>query len=307
MCRPTRGASVRRVTVALIGSSANDTNVELIRAWRSLGLDARLLDPGTAARRLGPGDVAIGRLDVLPTLDGVQPGLAALTQLTARGVRVLNDARALLGANDKLWTERLLAAAGVPHVPTSLLRPGERLLEEPPFVVKPRFGAGGRDVVRCDTAAERAGTVAALAAMPWFKRYGALVQPYLPPLGHELRILVAGTHVAGATIRVTAPGEWRTSHGRTEVPAAPRPAASALALAAVAALGGHLLGVDLLPTPNGYVVLDVNACVDFGGTHAPRRDQLYHDVATGLELLAQGAERPPARVLPLRTPRKTRV
>jgi hypothetical protein len=39
--------------------------------------------------------------------------------------------------------------------------------------------------------------------------------------------------------------------------------AQALAVAATAAAGADLVGVDLLPTADGFVVLELNGCVDF--------------------------------------------
>ena len=86
------------------------------------GVDVRILD--ARSRRcgaIGPGDAALGRLDVLPTLDGVDDGLWALGSLAARGVRTLNRASALLVAHDKLLTARFLLRAGLPHPRTRLL------------------------------------------------------------------------------------------------------------------------------------------------------------------------------------------
>jgi hypothetical protein len=40
-----------------------------------------VLSPAQALTRLVPGDVALGRLDVLQTLDGIEPGLWALDRL----------------------------------------------------------------------------------------------------------------------------------------------------------------------------------------------------------------------------------
>ena len=74
--------------IVVLGSVSNETNVELVRQWRSLGLDAALLAPLEAPVKLKSGDVALGRLDVLPTLDGVEAGLLALFLLERRGTRL---------------------------------------------------------------------------------------------------------------------------------------------------------------------------------------------------------------------------
>ena len=106
-----------------------------------------VLTPAQAVTRLGSGDVALGRLDVLETLDGVEPGLWTLERLAAAGVRVLNGRRALSVAHDKLATAAALAAAGVLHPWTVHVAPWLPLPRlEPPLVLKPRFGSWGRDV-----------------------------------------------------------------------------------------------------------------------------------------------------------------
>jgi RimK family alpha-L-glutamate ligase len=267
--------------VALIGSARNETNADLVREWRALGLEAELLSASEAVRRLQPGDVAIGRLDVLPTLDGVEAGLVDLLRLKAGGVRVLNGPRALLAAHDKLLTAHLLGRAGVRHVPTLLVRPGDTVEVEPPLVLKPRFGSWGRDVFRCDSADVITETLELLAERPWFRRHGAVVQPLLRPMGRDLRVVVAGGRIAGADMRVAARNEWRTnvSLGGSELSATARPAEARLAIAAVEALGGDLLGVDLMPTPSGYVVLEVNGSVEFDRTYG---EDVYAKVADAL-------------------------
>src|SRR5438132_489157 len=74
-----------------------------------------VLSPAQAVARLGRGDIALGRLDVLPTLDGIEPGLWALERLAALGVTVLNGRRTLVAAHDKLATAEALYAARVSH------------------------------------------------------------------------------------------------------------------------------------------------------------------------------------------------
>ncbi len=108
------------------------------------------MTPEEALDVLRPGDAALGRLDVLASLDGVDDGLWALGALEARGVTVLNDASALLATHDKLLTARLLHRVGVPHPRTVHVRADRPFpAVRPPVVVKPRFGSGGNGVTWC--------------------------------------------------------------------------------------------------------------------------------------------------------------
>jgi RimK family alpha-L-glutamate ligase len=249
--------------LALVAHRDSGTN----RALAVLG--AAVLSPGEALARLRPGDVALGRLDVRPTLDGVEKGLWALGALEERGVVVLNPPSALLTAHDKLLTARALARAGLPHSRTKLVLPGDTADVEPPVVVKPRYGSWGRDVVRCLNPEELERTLAELEERPWSAQ-GALVQELVPPCGFDLRVVVAGGLVVGAIKRRSAPGEWRTNvalGGRRE-PVVPPPDACSLAVAAAAAAGADLVGVDLLPTDRGWTVLELNGAVDFTRAYA---------------------------------------
>ena len=283
--------------VGVLARAPGKTNGELVAAWRKLGLEAELLLPEDAAARLGPGDVALVRLDVLPTLDGVEPGLEELPGLERRGVRVWNGARGLLGAHDKLLTARLLHRAGIPHPRTVHLGRGERLAGlEPPVVVKPRFGSWGRDVTLCETRADLERCLREAEERPWFRRHGALVQELVPPRFHDLRIVVARGSVVGAAERVAAPGEWRTnvSLGGSLRRATRSRRAWKLATAAAAAVGTDLAGVDLLPLPGGgYVVLELNGAVDFDHRYSLGRASVFADVARALGLVSRAARLEP--------------
>jgi len=223
------------------------------------------------------GDGALGRLDVLPTLDGVDDGLWALGALAARGVHVLNDPAALLAAHDKLLTARLLRRSGIPHPTTHHIRDGQ---SAPPFdgpmVVKPRFGSWGCAVHRCDDARALEETLARVRREPWFERHGALVQRLVPPKGYDLRLVVAADRVVGAVHRIAAAGEWRTNVNLGAVRRTvenPSPEACAAAVAAARAAGAALVGVDLLPTPDGgWVVIELNGAVEFTSEYSDRVD-----------------------------------
>jgi RimK family alpha-L-glutamate ligase len=280
-----RGSHVPQV--AVFGSAGNETNFDLVERWRAYGIQASLVSQPDALATLDRGDTVVARLDVLTTLDGVQPGLTELLAAVQAGTRVLNGPTAILNAHDKLRTALALGRAGVAHPRTAHLQAGEALPLAPPLVVKPRFGSWGQDVMRCDSEDEAGALLAGLAEREWFRRQGALIQELVPPTGEDLRIVVAGGVAVGAEVRLAAPGDWRTNislggaHRRIATPA---PAAIKLALAAVQAVGGDFMGVDLLPVGSGYTVIEINAAVDFDSGYSLPGSDVFGDIADALDL-----------------------
>jgi RimK family alpha-L-glutamate ligase len=275
--------------VAVIGW-AQQTNAELAAAWRSLGLDAHLLTPDEALVRLEPGDVALGRLDVLSTLDGIEPGLEAFGALRERDVRLLNRPESLICTHDKLATEAALARAGLPRPRTWGIGPDTTEADlEPPLVLKPRFGSWGRDVFRCADRDELARTLVEIRGRQWFKHDGAVAQELLPTPGYDHRIVVAGSSVIGAADRVARPGEWRTnvSLGGTLRATVPSLGACELAIAVADSLGADLVGIDLIPLQSGgFSVIEANGAVEFDGRYSLAGGNVYLAAAEALALPA---------------------
>jgi RimK family alpha-L-glutamate ligase len=277
------------VKFAVVAHRRSATNVALVRAALEKGLDAQLLEPQRALALLEPGDVALGRLDIREGLDGIERGTGELERLAAGGVDVRNPPGALVVAHDKLLSARTLRLAGLPHPHTTLISPAvPAAVPELPLVLKPRFGSWGRDVVLCSTAEELEEALIALQAKPWFQEYGALAQELVEPRGWDLRVVIAGGRVVGAARRIAPSGEWRTNAalGAEVVPAEAPPLAQALALAAVRAARADLMGIDLLPTRNGFVVLELNGAVDFRPLYLTDGDVFSEAVAALLGGLA---------------------
>jgi RimK family alpha-L-glutamate ligase len=281
---------------ALIAHRETETNLRLVEAGPP-GVEMEICSPAETLGRLGEGDVALARLDVLRTVDGMEHGSWEVARLEAEGIRVLNRLRSLLGMHDKLLSARLLSAAGIPHPKTRhLSQPLLPASVEPPFVVKPRFGSWGIGVHLCTDRAVARACLEELATTRWFRKHGVLVQELVPPLGHDLRIVVAAGRVVGAVERQAAAGEWRTNIalGGTRRPANPPRAARELALAAAAAAEADLVGVDLLPTADGgWIVIELNGAVEFNDEYSLDRDVF----AATAEALVASASRTPREPL----------
>jgi RimK family alpha-L-glutamate ligase len=257
--RPERSRSI------VVLGKPTETNRGLVAAFERLGFAARLAHTVTEAEP-ARGNIAIGRVDVLPTLDGIEPALGGLAQLERRGGLVLNRAGALVAAHDKLTTALFLGKAGVAQPRTAHVREVSVPSFDPPYVVKPRYGSWGQEVHLTDDEAELRALLRRLRDQDWFRRQGALVQSLVEPTGRDVRVVVAAGRVVGAIERRARPGEWRSnvSLGATRVRVNPSLPARALALRAIAALGIDLAGVDIAGDEVGRPrVIEVNGAVDF--------------------------------------------
>src|SRR6476620_5658102 len=190
---------------AVVAHSSSPTNLALAAGgWN--GIPGELLTPREALLALGRGDVALARLDVRQSLDGVEDGLWALERLEEAGIRVLNRPEAVVLAHDKLLTARVLRRAGLPHPRTTLIERNAPLPDlDFPAVVKPRFGSWGQDVRLCRDREELRATLEGLTSRLWFRATGAVAQELIPPLGHDLRLVVAGGRIVAAAKRIAAP------------------------------------------------------------------------------------------------------
>jgi ribosomal protein S6--L-glutamate ligase len=284
LAEPARDRGMPRV--AVIGNPTRTTDL-LVGAWLAAGIRASVMTPERALATLEAGDVALFRLDVLPTLDGIEPGLDVFPALEQRGVRVLNRPEALLAVHDKLRTFAALTAAGLRQPRTFHATAGTRLPHlRLPCVVKPRFGSWGKDVLRCETRSDLDRALAALSRRGWWRRHGALVQELIPPVGRDLRLLSAGGEIAGGAVRVAAVGEWRTNislGGRLER-ADPSAEAVAEAERAARAISIDLAGVDLLPWEDGWVVLELNGAADFDERYSLGGRDVHAEIARALSL-----------------------
>ncbi len=213
---------------------------------------------------------------------------------------MLNPPDALVAMHDKLETALRLRAVNLPHPRTAFLPAGASPSGiELPVVIKPRFGSWGRHVHLCTTKRSLRRCLQELRGERLVSGAGRNRAGAGRAVGRDLRVLVAAGEVVGAIARVAADGEWRTNValGGTRHPVMPGRRARSLALAAAAAVGADLVGVDLLPHGRSYVVLELNGAVDFTADYALQGGDVF---AQALSALGAGRSPRPPRALPNR-------
>ncbi|GAA4246241.1 hypothetical protein GCM10022255_016730 [Dactylosporangium darangshiense] len=188
----------------------------------------------------------------------------------ARAVpRLANPAGVIEWNTDKRYL-RDLAAAGVPVVPTTWVEPGEEWVPpaEGEIVVKPAVSVGSIDTGRYDLSTQ-AGLAAALVRRLQGEGRVVMIQPYLAGVdtaGETALMCFHGelSHAIRKGAILTGPYEGTEKLYQNEniSPRTPSGAERALAervLAALPAPVGELLyaRIDLLPTPDGPVVIEV--------------------------------------------------
>ena len=290
-CRMACVAPDRGLRVAIMTDETGWHTRELQRALRERGCTGRCLDLAQCrvdTTQSWHGLVLPGYGDGLPdavlvrgiaggSFEQVTRRLGTLHALRELGVPVYNDARAIERSVDKAMTSLLLHAAGVPTPPTWTLESpalAQRLVTSESaarrsLVLKPLFGSQGKGLRRVGWAGG-----AHVPLPPLAGDYGGLaylqrfVEPSTRP-GHDWRVLVVGGRAVAAMRRVSAHWIHNVARGARCEPQSLRDGAGAqlaeLALAAARALDMDYAGIDLLPTPDGIQVLEVNGVAAWHG------------------------------------------
>ncbi len=226
-------------------------------------------------------DILLVRTMPLGSLESVIFRMDCLQALDAAGVTVLNPPKCLETAIDKWLTLHRLHMAGVPTPSTIVCQNRDAALlafEQlgGDVLVKPIFGGEGRGIIRVqdlDTAWRVFGTLQQIGQVLY-------IQQFLEHWGYDLRVFKIGEQIH-CIKRFGPSGHWRTNitqGGRAE-PHAISADELEMANRCAQAVGGSVLGIDLLPLRDGgLVALEVNAIPGWKGLS----QALELDVATKL-------------------------
>jgi tetrahydromethanopterin:alpha-L-glutamate ligase len=211
------------------------------------------------------------------TFEQVTKRLGVLHALREFGVPVYNDARAIERSVDKSMTSLLLHAAGVPTPTTWALESAEdaqRLVMRESaagrsLVLKPLFGSQGKGLLRVGRVDGEH-----VPLPPLHGLYGdfAYLQAYVAAQeapGHDWRVLVVGGRAVAAMRRVSTHWVHNVAQGARCEPQRLNdgvgPELARHAVAAARALDMDYAGVDLLPSPEGIQVIEVNGVAAWQG------------------------------------------
>jgi ribosomal protein S6--L-glutamate ligase len=168
--------------------------------------------------------------------------------LHAQGARVLNSYSCCLAVKDKIVATQRLHAAGIP-TPSSwvtgdpaLLRP---LVEERALILKPYRGFHGAGIHLARNPRE-------LAAVPASQEL-MLIQEYVPGAGEDLKVYVIGEDIF-ATRKPFSPNSFLRPGQPCPVTAEVRK----IARRCGQVFGLGLYGMDIIESPDGPIVVDVN-------------------------------------------------
>jgi ribosomal protein S6--L-glutamate ligase len=243
------------------------------------GHDVDLLEPQAMVTCLN--DLSKQSYDayVLKSLaDG--PGLSILEAAEAAGIPTINNSRSIRLVRDKAVAAAFARAHGLPIPPTYFVA-HPRLLEQIPetdypIVVKPSNGSSCRGVYRLNNPADLEALVIAEANDSFF-----LAQRYAENSGFDMKVYVTGKEVYAAIAKKS------PLHSNVEEHFVPlTPQVRKLALEVGKLFGLDIYGVDIVETPQGPAILDINDFPSFGGVpravvrvaeyvlHAARRAEL---------------------------------
>ena len=227
------------------------------------------------------------------SFEAVTKRLGVLHALSACGVAVWNDARAIERCVDKSMTSFLLTRAGLPTPPTWTMESAEaaRALVEReapggPLVLKPLFGAQGKGL-RLIRRPEDLPAPEVVAGVYYLQRF----QPLGTEEFRDYRLFVLRGRVVAAMMRSASTWITNVKQGGQPVAVEPDPGMERLAVAAAEAVGAAIAGVDVLVGGDGApTVLEVNSMPAWSGLQRVSACSVAEAIA--LDLMDAMARRP---------------
>ncbi|WP_290812568.1 lysine biosynthesis protein LysX [Halovivax sp.] len=257
------------VHVGILYSRIRTDEKLLLGELRDRGHDVEKLDVRTLEFDVGEANEALEGLDlVVDRCLATSRSLYATRFCEAYGVPVVNSNDTAEICADKVKNSLALESAGVPTPATKVAFTKEAALEAIesfgyPCVLKPVVGSWGRLMAKIDSRDAAEAILEHKATLGHYEHKVFYVQEFVPKPGRDIRVLAADGEPIAAMVRSSE--HWLTNAAKGAETEAFELDEEATALVETAsdAVGGGLLGVDLMETGDSYTVHEVNHTVEF--------------------------------------------
>lgn len=245
----------------------------LYEAGKKLGLDVEMVDVKEKAFNLSKdcgiefGDIALQRSV------SYYRNLHTTAYLEYKGVKVINSLHTAIVTGNKMFTTLVLQKNNIPTPKTIVTFTSDTAIKvfreefNGKAVLKPVSGSWGRMVALLnDEAAAQAVLEDRDYMYPMYQVF--YMQEYVNRPPRDLRIFVVGEEVVTGIYRYQPQDDWRTNtaRGGRAVKCEITEEIRELALKAAEAVGGGVFGVDMMESPNGLIVHEVNNTTEFKNT-----------------------------------------
>ena len=202
-------------------------------------------------------------------------GLHVTAILEKNGLPVVNSFETSNVCGNKLLTSLALAKSKVPTPKTYITFTAEAALDALekigyPAVIKPIIGSWGRLVSPINDRSSAEAILEHREQMNSSLLQIHYIQEMVKRPPRDIRTIVIGDEVTVSVYRSSPAGAWRTNValGATTTPCPITHELEDIALRAANAVGGGIVAVDSMESPDGIVVHEVNSTIEFRGAAA---------------------------------------
>lgn len=278
----------------------------LLDAFRQRQVEVALIDDRELRFDLG-GDASIwSRYAIILERSLSQSrGLYALHALEQLGVRTLNRYAVAATCDDKYLTSAALIRNHIPTPRTLLAFTPETALAALetigyPAVLKPVVGSWGRLLAKVNDREAAEAILEHKATLGSYQHSIFYIQEYIAKPGRDIRAFVVGDQTICAIYRNSSHWVTNTARGAEATNCPITPELDALCRAAARAVGGGILAIDLFEGPDGLLVNEINATMEFRNSIAPTGVDIPGAVADYALAVARNEVIPGEPILPAR-------
>ncbi|GAB3017791.1 lysine biosynthesis protein LysX [Natronobiforma cellulositropha] len=283
------------MNVGLLYSRIRKDEKLLLTELRERGHDVEKIDVRKQRFNLAEAPDAFTDLDiVIDRCLATSRSLYATKFCEAYGVPVVNGNETAEICSDKVKNSLALEAAGVPTPNTDVAFTTEAALESIetfgyPCVLKPVIGSWGRLMAKIDSRDAAEAILEHKATLGHYEHKVFYIQEFVEKPGRDIRVLAVDGEPVASMARSSEHWLTNAAKGAETEPFELDDRARELVQLSSDAVGGGLLGVDLMEAGDDYTVHEVNHTVEFKALDAAVDLDVAGTVVDWLEAKAEEA------------------